>query len=399
MIAESQFHESAYCYRCGHLWMLKSERSPKRCPRCHSSRWDVPERKVRMCKFCRTEFQMGSLDDPCPFCSRKQNEGLTESSLHCNQCDYDWARRGDENPKRCPMCHSAEWNGPKAERLMCLQCGHLWRKQSERPTKCPSCQSRVWDQPSRAVRCQRCGHVWKMRAQRSEESKSICPRCKSRKWNEPMWVSRNSKGGQVRYTCVNNPPTTELMVCRGCHRRWYARRDRDKVCPECGLVAGYRDRIEPTSMLIWKEGRMELTYVTENGYGCVYLWVDDIPIACRYIHEVLQKFGIVIGDLVRHVNEGDFRSEFRELALDMESRKDEHEGYIDYFMKRLSLSRNDARILAIHFTGMSPEAIALSLSYTDEEVEGAFSRIMAAYADSGIIVDDTIFTEDPIGHY
>lgn len=389
----------AYCYRCGHLWTPKADKPPKRCPRCHSSRWDVPERKVRRCKFCGMEFEMGSLDVPCPSCGRLQQEALTNASLHCNQCDYEWIRRGSDNPKRCPMCRSADWNLPKADRLMCQQCGHVWRKQTECPAKCPHCQSKNWDQPLRAVRCQRCGHVWKMRTPRSDGASPVCPKCKTKKWNEPMLVSRDSRKGTVKYTCVNTRPSKELMICRGCGHRWYMRGDSTPYCPRCGMTAGFRDRIAPTSMLLWSEGRRELTYVAENGYGCVYLWMDDVPIACRYIHEVLGDLAMTIGDVVRHVNNGDLVQRFSDLASEMESSRYDYEQYIEYFMKRLSLSRQDARVLAIHFTGMSPGAIALCLSCSEEEIDAAFDRIMAAYTDSGIIVDDTIFTEDPFRYY
>ncbi len=66
---------------------------------------------------------------------------------------------------------------------------------------------------------------------------------------------------------------------------------------------------------------------------------------------------------------------------------------------RLSLSYEDARILAIHFTGMGPEAIAIKFGLDLESVKESFGRIMAAYTDNGIVVDDTIFTENPFMYY
>jgi len=66
---------------------------------------------------------------------------------------------------------------------------------------------------------------------------------------------------------------------------------------------------------------------------------------------------------------------------------------------RLSLSYEDARILAIHFTGMGPEAIAIKFGMDIESVKAAFDRIMSAYTDNGIVVDDTIFTENPFIYY
>lgn len=389
----------AFCYRCGHLWTPRSGRPPKRCPRCHSCRWDVPERKVRACRFCGTEFTMASLEDPCPHCGRRQNEPDSDRALHCNQCDYDWYRRGDSLPQRCPLCHSTEWASPKAERLMCQQCGHVWRRQAERPERCPLCQSKIWDRPLRAVRCQRCGHVWKMRSSRSEGAVSVCPRCKSRKWNEPMLIARRTDDGATSYAGISSPPEKRLMTCRGCGAKWYAKGDEGDTCPVCGKTVDFRDRVASTSMTLWVDGGSELMYVTENGYGCVYLMDGDVPVSCLYIHQVLERLGMTIGDVIRHVNVGDMRDIFAELARYMDSVKGIDEAHVGYFMKRLSLSRCDATILALHFTGMSPSAIAKHLSYSDGEIAAAFDRIMSAYADSGIIVDDTIFTEDPFSMY
>ena len=66
---------------------------------------------------------------------------------------------------------------------------------------------------------------------------------------------------------------------------------------------------------------------------------------------------------------------------------------------RLNLSYEDARILAIHFTGMGPEAIAIKFGLDTDSVKRSFDRIMTAYADNGIVVDDTIFTDNPFIYY
>ena len=396
--ARAPSQPSVYCYRCGHLWVPKTDRPPRRCPRCHSSRWDVPERKLRLCKFCGTEFQMDSLGDPCPSCGRRQDEGLTERSLRCNQCDYEWRRKSETLPKTCPMCRSVEWNNPKAERLMCQQCGHVWRSTVNRPKRCPSCRSKVWDQPLRAVRWQRCGHFWRMRSSEAEGRSSACPACGTRRWDVPLSVVLDDADGERRYVQASHPSRC-LIVCRRCGDRWYATSDGGFTCPACGTRASFHDRIASTSMVLWSDGERELTYVTENGYGCVYLWVGDVPVACRYIHEVLSDMDTTIGDIVRSVNEGTQGYNWEGLAGDMEACQNDYERYIGYFEKRLSLSGSDARILAIHFTGMGPEAIARKLSLDESMVSEAFDRIMDAYRDSGIIVDDTIYTNDPFSYY
>lgn len=152
-------------------------------------------------------------------------------------------------------------------------------------------------------------------------------------------------------------------------------------------------------MSLWKRDRFELTYVSENGYGCVYLWDDDIPIVCRYMNEVFTRFSMNIGQIIEAVNNKSMDNEWKELSEEMYADREGYTKYIDYFMKRLSLEKHDARILAMHFTGMAPEAIAKKFHYDEVDVFFAFERIMKAYSDSGIVVDDTIFTEDPFKYY
>lgn len=411
LISESDFislrdkeeeKQYSFCFKCGYAWISKSKVRSKRCPRCRSSRWDVPDLKGRSCKFCGHIWQMKNPNEPCPECGKKQMESFTDKTLHCNQCDHEWVRRLVKLPKKCPLCHSADWNKPKYQRLMCQQCGYLWKNQTGRPYKCPSCQSKVWDQPLRVVKCQRCGHVWKMRSTRLLETSSICPKCKSRKWNEAPIITC---GVQGTYSLKQNSSIktsnrkAELMSCRSCGNRWYAGIDGKKVCPRCGSKISLYDKMASTSMSLWKRDRFELTYVSENGYGCVYLWDDDIPIVCRYMNEVFTRFSMNIGQIIEAVNNKSMDNEWKELSEEMYADREGYTKYIDYFMKRLSLEKHDARILAMHFTGMAPEAIAKKFHYDEVDVFFAFERIMKAYSDSGIVVDDTIFTEDPFKYY
>ena len=48
---------------------------------------------------------------------------------------------------------------------------------------------------------------------------------------------------------------------------------------------------------------------------------------------------------------------------------------------------------------MGPEAISRKLGLEEDEVSRAFDRIMKAYSDSDILVDDTVFTIDPMKFY
>jgi rubrerythrin len=398
----------SFCFKCGYIWTPRSEGRPKRCPRCHSSRWDVPDMRERTCKFCGLHWRMEDIEDPCPKCGKKQTEGITDRSLHCNQCDHDWIRKGDSDPKKCPLCRSKEWNQTKANRLMCQQCGHVWRNKSGQPKRCPNCQSKIWARPLKAVRCQRCGHIWKMRITESSSTSTMCPKCKSFKWNESPMVHTCERCGKTYFIrsnidkrCpeCNTPMSAQLTVCRSCGHRWYSKNDSNILCPKCDSAVGSNEKSTSTSMKLWTDGRFELTYVSENGYGCLYLLDDNIPVSANYMYEVLNRFNIKIGDVVSSLNNGSMNDRWHDLAKEMYNGRNEYEKFIDYFMKRLSISKHDARVLAIHFTGMSPEAIGKKLGYSNEEMSKAFDRIMKAYADSDIIVDDTVFTENPFQYY
>ena len=351
---------------------------------------------------------MESANDPCPGCGRDQTECTSERHLPCNQCDHDWIPKGANIPKKCPLCRSAEWNKPKANRGMCNQCGHIWRFRSGgTPGRCPFCQSKIWNRPLKAVRCQRCGHLWKMRAPRTAGNSSVCPRCKSAKWNESPIVCQCDKCSRtyyVKYGDVRRCPTCHedtdrrLIVCSECGKRWYHAGESPGTCPKCG-IAMQPERERSTSVLLWSDGRSELSYVSENGYGCVYLMRGGTPLCARYIYELLNEFGMTIGQVVDSVNDKSMDGKWEAYADDMYRTRDGYEKYVDNFMKRLALSEQDARILSVHFTGMSPHMIAMRFGLSDKEVDSAMGRIMYAYSESGIIVDDTVFTDDPFRFY
>ena len=68
-------------------------------------------------------------------------------------------------------------------------------------------------------------------------------------------------------------------------------------------------------------------------------------------------------------------------------------------MKRLESNPFDAEILTLHFIGMCQEGISLKKGLPLKAVRSSFDAIQAAYEDSGIVVNDSIFTEDPIALY
>ena len=154
-----------------------------------------------------------------------------------------------------------------------------------------------------------------------------------------------------------------------------------------------------STITIWTDGRFRLEYVNENNFGYMYLWDGFLPVSTMYMHDVCNRFKSTVEHLIKTSYTHSMDDEWNILAQEMLSKENSYTIYISYFQKRLSLSYSDAKILAIHFTGMGPEVIALKFAIDPEEVKKAFDRIMAAYTDCGIVVDDTIFTENPFAFY
>ncbi len=152
-------------------------------------------------------------------------------------------------------------------------------------------------------------------------------------------------------------------------------------------------------MTLWSDGTQTLRYAYIDGFAFVYLWERDRPTAAAYFHDVCSGMGLTQQGFVDALNSDSLRPGFRGLARDMREHRFDYLDKVDYFIRRLGLSEEDAIILAIHFTGMCPEAIALNLNRPPEEIRRAFDRIMAAYGDSGIAVDDGVFTDDPFQFY
>ena len=150
---------------------------------------------------------------------------------------------------------------------------------------------------------------------------------------------------------------------------------------------------------MWSDGVQTLRYAYMDGFAFVYLWEKGRPIATAYFHDVCSRFRMTSQRFVDGMNSGSMHAGFRALARDMKVHRFDCLSKVDYFIKRFGLSHEDAIILAIHFTGMCPEAIALSLNRSHDEILLAFDRIANAYIDSGIAVDDGVFTDDPFQFY
>lgn len=391
-----------FCYKCGHLWYPSTNGISKRCPRCHSSKWDVPEKRMRTCKFCNHLWEITNANEVCPECGKRQTEGYTDRYLHCNQCDYDWVRKRDSIPKKCPLCRSSKWDGPKMNVLMCQRCRHIWTNQTANPKRCPHCQSAQWNLPIRKAECQRCGHCW---IPRKDFDSKICPSCRSNNWHESpktyvcpkcerVIILKTNKSSKKCPYCDRAGKRT--FKCSICGNIWTGNID-SKRCDRCFNPILQND--ESTSMMLWTDGRYVLRYVSSNGFGVVYLWDRNVPVSTVYMHEVCKKHHTTVEDLIRSACDHSRDMEWQKLSEEMFAAENGYMVYIDYFIKRLSISYADAKVLAIHFTGMGPEAIAIKFGISIESVKESFERIMNSYSDSGIVVDDTIFTENPFKEY
>ena len=401
--------KKAYCYRCGHLWTVRQNRKPKMCPRCRSSRYDVPVMREHTCAFCGTSWKIKGLDDGCPECGRHIFDTADPMKHHCNQCDHIWVGRTDEMPAKCPLCNSTKWNDGKLNQFTCRKCGHVWRNKVDRPQRCPKCQSLKWDELTFKLQCRRCGHRWVTNGGRGSDEVRMCPACKSRKWNESPRLMYCNKCNSVYMPqstgtkCPNCSSSRSRRMaidhqCNFCGTTWKSTSEDAEVCPRCGTHLAKGGGNE-SPVVFWSEGGMKMTYLYSYDQGCVYLWKDGIPRNAMYIQDLLKRTGLKLGSLIQRAYDPRYDGFWRNLADELYEQRDDYRSNISYFMKRLGLEETDAEILALHFIGMSPEAIALRFGKPIECIRKSFDVIMSAYSDNGIVVNDNIFTEDPISLY
>ena len=391
-----------YCYRCGNSW--HSLVRPSFCPRCKTSKWDVPVTKHTRCALCGHEWMLSSIDEPCPVCGHNRTDTEDPSILHCNQCDHQWRRRGDSDPKRCPRCRSTRWNEEHMHQFTCRRCGYVWRNRADKPRKCPNCQSTLWNESVYRLQCRRCGYKWSTRGGRTSDDVKMCPRCKSRKWNEVPNINICPSCGRP----FISTSVSEMQRCPACSKRIDAVEDRCSfcgseftsasgwsVCPVCGKARGSGDR----AFDIWSDGERSIRYVYTDDMAFIYLWVKDVPIATVYFKDLLNRLGMTASQMMGCISDPENGSIWGSLASQMYLHRDDWRDDVSYLSKRLNLCMQDAEILAIHFTGMGPEAIALHFGMKLDLVRKSFDRIMAAFVDCGIVVDDSIFTDDAMSMY
>lgn len=286
----------------------------------------------------------------------------------------------------------------------CRRCGAVWKGRTSNPSKCPSCRSERWNEPRFKLQCRRCGHKWVSRSGSTSEDVKICPSCKSRKWNETPFI-------HTCLTCGNNfisrrdtaNPRCPLCKssrkpdpgrCPFCGAKWQIG-SRYNMCPYCGTdVAGTSESID-----LWSEGDMTIRYVFRDGIGLIYLWSNRVPLASLYLRDLLNRFEITSQQFTTWAKDPARKDSWKYLADDMYKHRDDYLGDVSFLSKRFNIDIMDARILAIHFRGMGPEAISLRFDMALNEVRSSFDRIMAAFVDNGIVVDDTVFTDDAMARY
>ena len=337
-----------------------------------------------------------------------RKKDIDRPHYECSRCGHGWYARSDKRPPFCPKCRSKMWDQPKPRKFTCHACGHVWEcRGDEPPQRCPVCRSVKWNAPRYRLQCLRCGYKWVPRNCSSPDDVKICPRCKSRKWNRIPNVSRCSNcgvffidnGAEKSSRCPRCRSKGEAVTfrCPFCNSEWTSRKDSWAVCPVCGTPrpeSGGNDIVE-----MWKRDNRSLKYSTNEGTAVIYLWQDGKPVSAKYLSEVLEKTDRNMDQLVKVIGKQEYESVWEHIANWLYDERDAYLDNVEYLAKRLGLSNEDATVLAIHFTGMGPEAISMRLDIPYERVRESFDRIMAAYENGGIVVDDTIYTDDPVSKY
>ena len=374
------------CFKCGHQWISRSDERPLICPECRSRRYDVP-----------------SDENSCTECIYHASDDAEE--FHCNQCNHVWISRISDEPLKCPRCKSRNWKGAKLPQFTCRKCGHVWRSKIEHPDRCPSCRSKTWDKDTFKLKCFRCGHKWIMNNGASPDSVRTCPSCRSTKWNELPVIKECFRCGRPFILSKRN---TKCPECRGeesrtyrcgfCGMEWVSSADGAKVCPECGLVLSEKGNSEKLTEL-WENDSKRLNYLFKDGIGCIYLWDGPYPVSCRYLNEVLEESAMSFSSWIKHAMSERYAKFWNGVIDDMISHKDDYKENIPYLKGRLGLDEDVAEILALHFTGMSPEVISVRSNRTLKDIRMEFTKIQEAYNKSGIVVNDSVYTDDPVSSY
>lgn len=290
------------------------------------------------------------------------------------------------------------------KRNICHQCGHVWTNRVGVPQKCPRCQSLKWNDPSYRLVCYRCGHTWVSRSNKGSSEIRICPKCKSRKWNEVIGLDvciscgrRFTRSRNRRFCSKCSGEDNFEASCTFCGVDWISPEEEWSVCPACGALHN-KGRL-PEDRMIWSCGRTVLRFCPLPDVSVLYLWMDYVPVSCCYMHELVSMIGVPEEKIVSSFNDPSYDTMWSIVASTMYNERDDYRRDIAYYVDTFGLSESDAEILALHSTGMAPEALAIHFGTSQEDIRLSFDRIMKAYKDKGIVVDDTIYTENPKSQY
>lgn len=397
MLSESKSSQSLrVCHRCGHTW---AGNESDLCPRCKSCRWMQGKMDRIFCPYCATMWHPKGQNENCHSCGKSPSLKGKERYT-CVRCEYIWVKTGDSIPDKCPLCHTSSWIPESAVTHICNMCGHIWRNKIENPLRCPSCYSELWNVPCHRLQCKRCGHRWISRSA-TEGDASICPSCKSRFWQDPLPLFEctvcgklftAARGNPEKCTACTGKKTSFEQKCVLCGTKWSSNKKYGS-CPKCGNSIE-RPEIK-SNRVIWEKENNRLVLVTDLGVSTVYLVQDGKPVTAVNLPDVLNLLNRSQKEFLDNTTD----AEMERVANRMYDRRNDYLKKVDYLQELLSLKRTDAVILGMHFDGMSPESIALRLEIPSKEVTDAFDRIMSAYKNAGITVNDSIYTTDPFSEY
>ena len=117
------------------------------------------------------------------------------------------------------------------------------------------------------------------------------------------------------------------------------------------------------------------------------------------MEKMLDKWNLSFNTAIGRAKSERYRRFWESVIEDMLSHKDDFRENIPYLMRRLRLDPKQSEILALHFTGMSLETISLRLGRPLKDIRHEFTRIQAAYNECGIVVNDSVYTENPMSLY
>ncbi len=374
------------------------------CPRCKTCRWLEGSINRMICPFCTATWYYGEDAKVCPVCGKIPTfEGQTR--LNCARCEYSWVPMPGRSTSKCPLCGTKSWREGSAITHICSVCGHSWRNKVRSPKRCPSCYSELWNVPCCRLQCKRCGHRWITRGGSSKDVR-ICPKCKSKKWMEPPILKQCVSCGSLFATVHANKKVCEHcrgfesshpIKCEFCGTAWRSP-TRTALCPKCGAQCSVTPKEKSTTVL-WSRGEEAVTLEIESDAPVIYCLRAGIPLAAAYLPDVISLLGISTEDLINRHEDDRVAAKLGYLADTMYANRNAYLNNMPRLADLLGLGDFDAKVLAIHFTGMSPESIALSFGKTYAFIRESFDRIMEAYQRTGIVVNDRVFTEDPFAEY